>query len=251
MTLRARLVEAAFWALARSGLARPGAPINAVPFTTGDAVAVIVPHPDDEMIGCHHLIAATGHEVAYDLFYVTRHENDARLTEIRFAESARASAGLTVRNRVFWNFPDGNLAACREVLRDRLDEITPQYDYILAPAPNDRTPDHIPIAEETLAASGRDRLVWYRSTWWTFSLLEADFAVVGPAEDKRAALACFASQGHLPLGNVVTLSAWEARRGGISAESIEAFQKATTDRLSREPLNTLSIRTFAWLQRWP
>jgi hypothetical protein len=66
MILRARLVEDAFQALARSRLAGSGAATNAVSLALGDTVAVTVPHPDDETIGSHHLMAVTGHEIAYD-----------------------------------------------------------------------------------------------------------------------------------------------------------------------------------------
>jgi len=213
------------------------------------SVAILVPHPDDEIIGCFHFMSRYGSSMAIDLIYVT--EAPAKvLADLRRGESAEATKRLSISQRVCWGFTDGKLDVHRKDLRLRLEEINTRYDFIFCPAPSDLTPDHAVLAENAYALTSLDKLVWYRSTWWTFPLPAADFIVEGAAEEKRAALRCFKSQRNLALQNVVTLSGFEAAESCFFAESVEAFRFARSGEVAVFPINVLSAKACWKLRHW-
>lgn len=219
------------------------------------SIAILVPHPDDEVIGCYHFIKEVGKTVPIDLYYVTDggaggiQAETISLTDRRVAESGYATEGLPIRNREWWNLPDGNLSRHREVLRKRLVTLG-EYDLVLCPSPTDITPDHAALADVALLSVNIYRLLWYRSTWLTFPLSASDISVCGDAAQKRRALRCFFSQCNLALGNTITLSSVEARLCGSNASSIEAFRYATSGSLGWRPVNILSISAIKKLQEW-
>lgn len=219
------------------------------------AVAILVPHPDDEVIGCYHFINEIGKSVAVDLYYVTDggageiQAESISLSDRRVDESGRATVGMPIRNREWWDFPDGNLSGHREVLHNRL-EMLVEYDLVLCPAPTDITPDHAVLADVLLRSVNIEKLLWYRSTWLTFPLSASDYAVCGDAAQKRRALRCFISQRNLALGNTITLSGFEARLCGSNASSIEAFRYAISGSLGWHPVNILSISAIKKLKEW-
>lgn len=216
--------------------------------------AILVPHPDDEVIGCYHFINEIGKSVAVDLYYVTDggaggiHGGDV-LVEQRAAESNRAIEGLPIRKRDWWGFPDGKLDDHRVALQQRLAALG-EYDLVLCPAPTDITPDHAVLADVTLLAVNIEKLLWYRSTWLTFPLWISDFAIGGEASQKRKALKCFFSQSHLALGNTITLSEIESKFCGLDTFSIEAFRFAKSGNLDWQPVNVLSIGAIGKLKEW-
>lgn len=218
-------------------------------FPENSKIAILVPHPDDEIVGCFHFLQKAGTEYTIDLIYITD-EADASLASERREESRAATRSLSINEKHWWHLPDGGLHSERDVLRRRLNGIVSKYDFIFCPAINDRTSDHIPIAEEAYAVIPAGRLIWYRSTWWTFSISSADFIFSGKSSDKRRALSCFQTQRALSLNNPVYLSGIEARYFGLQMESVELFQFATSNSLSKTPFNALSIKSAFRIKRW-
>lgn len=213
------------------------------------SVAVVVPHHDDEVIGTYHFLTELGSVIPIDLHYVTS-DKRTNVARIRYDESMRAINSIKIRNRLHWGFIDGELNCQRNEVVKKIKDMVGEYDLILCPAPNDRTPDHAILGMEAYNIIPHKKLLWYRSTWWTFPLHSADFYVVGDARSKLKALREFKSQSHLALRNVITLSALEMRRCGIKAESAEAFRYASECISTMRPLNVLSImsvwRIFNW-----
>lgn len=255
--MKARLVEwlthgmACFMTL-KVGASRRPSGLNAFPPVS--AVAILVPHPDDEVIGCFHLINGLAGRVAVDLYYVTDGcanglQKQPDLSKRRFAESERATAGLAIRKRVNWDLPDGNLQEYQDRLKGLLASLQ-GYELVLCPAPTDLTPDHAALAGATLSALGAGRLMWYRSTWLTFPLHAADFVATGELRVKKKALQHFATQRNLALGNVVTFAAVEAKACGLGCLSAEAFRWAKSGDLDWQPVNVLSVGTPEKLKEW-
>lgn len=215
----------------------------------GRTIAILVPHPDDEVIGCFHFAEQFGSEFTIDLIYVTEAE-DQRLKNMRWLESGRATESLPVSARIRWGFPDGALVVCRDELRARLRELGNCYDVVLSPAPNDQTPDHAVLADEVLSVIDVKRIFWYRSTWLTFKLSEADFVVRGSAMTKKLALDCFVSQRALALKNSIGIGRIEAANLGDFSNSIEGFRRATSGVSCSKPLNVLSFKTVFRIWGW-
>jgi LmbE family N-acetylglucosaminyl deacetylase len=208
---------------------------------TQESIAILVPHPDDEVIGCFFLIEEIGSDVPIDLIYVSE-QPETTLAQTRRGESLEATNGLVVRDRIWWSLPDGGLNLARSQLRERFLKIRSAYDLVLCPAPWDKTSDHRVIAEEALRSLPTSHLVWYRSTWFTFGLHEASFVVLGPARKKRSALRRYRTQEAIALQNAVSVSMLEAKRYGYRSSSAEAFRLASSGNLDLEPLNVLSIK---------
>ena len=211
------------------------------------SIAILVPHPDDEVIGCFYFVQRYGPTSPIDLIYVTE---DCRPTvaEVRRREAANATSKLPVRRKENWGFPDGALQSRCSALRERITNVSERYQLILCPAPWDRTPDHRTLAEETydaMAAKSRlHHLVWYRSTWLTFPLSDANLIIPGSIAEKRRALRSFTSQRALALQNVVSISRLESRRWGPETGAAEGFRVADAGTLPRSPVNALSIGTL-------
>jgi LmbE family N-acetylglucosaminyl deacetylase len=208
-------------------------------------ICILVPHPDDEIIGCFHLLQQIGRLASVDLVYVTE-DTSAVIASCRREESAAATATLRVRDRIWWSYPDGHLVRYQESLRQRLIDVAQRYKLILCVAPNDRTPDHSVLAAEAYSIIPNEKLLWYRSTWLTFPLYAADIIVSGQAKEKLSKLRLFRSQKNLNLVNVVRISAIEARRCCLSNSSVEAFRFAISGEVHVPPVNVLSIISW-WL----
>lgn len=250
--LKVRIIERLTWTFSGREIERKteaGIPQSLSELKVGGAVGILVPHPDDEIIGCFNFMCRYGPNLPIDLIYATESSN-RDLAAVRRGESVDATKGLSITQRYWWGFTDGNLDVYRHELRLHLEEAARRYDYIFCPAPNDLTPDHAVLAENAYAMIPLDKLVWYRSTWWTFPFSAADFVVEGDAERKRAALRCFKSQNKLALQNVVTLSRFEAGRAGFMAESVEAFRFARSGDVAVSPVNVLSVKACWKLRHW-
>ncbi len=215
----------------------------------GAQIAVLVPHPDDEVIATYHFIETFGEDHHIDLIYVTESVESATRCE-RFAESAAATAELRVRNTARWGFVDGSLRHDDPALLGKLQEIAESYAIFLAPCPVDVTPDHAELAMAASRLLPATKLLWYRSTWLTFTLDQADLVVTGSAARKRDALRSFRTQSGLALQNVVSFAEAEARRAGLPAASLEAFRLASSGAPRIKPLNSLSLGSLMRFYRW-
>lgn len=212
-------------------------------------ICLLIPHPDDEVVGCFHFIERLGSTSKIDLIYVTK-ELSTEMATKRFRESSKATEALVINNYLQWDFPDGNLINHRTSLIQHLKKLQSKYDLILCPAPNDKTVDHAVLAEVAYTQTPLNKLLWYRSTWLTFPLRDADFVVEGGASKKRAALHHYKTQSKLALQNVVSLSTLEARFCGYHADSVEGFRYASSGLIKDDPLNVLSLKSLIRLRNW-
>ncbi|MBK7353136.1 MAG: PIG-L family deacetylase [Nitrosomonas sp.] len=212
-------------------------------------ICLLIPHPDDEVVGCFHFIERLGPTTTIDLIYVTK-ELSTEMATKRFRESSKATEALVINNYLQWDFPDGNLINHRVSLIQRMTELQDKYDLILCPAPNDKTADHAVLAQVAYNQISLSKLLWYRSTWLTFPLRNADFVVEGKASKKRAALRHYKTQSKLALQNVVSLSTLEARFCGFHADSVEGFRYASSELMKDDPLNVLSLKSLIRLRDW-
>ncbi|MCS7064110.1 MAG: PIG-L family deacetylase [Methylacidiphilales bacterium] len=203
-------------------------------------VAILVPHPDDEIIGLYHFMELIHNKAEITLFYLTD-SSDINLAKKRRFESQRAIASLNVRQRIYCGLPDGRLQHHKDSLIKLLHNLSTDYDIVLSPTPNDVTPDHQVIGQLAYEIIPHNSLIWYRSTWWTFTIKEADFVVTGNANSKLNALRHFRTQSNLALRNTVILSAIEALFHGIETSSIESFRYASRGIPNTKPINTLSF----------
>ena len=212
-------------------------------------ICLLIPHPDDEAVGCFHFIEHIGSTASIDLIYVTR-ELSTEIATKRFEESNKAIKGLVINACHQWDFPDGNLINHRITLVQHITEIQNKYNLILCPAPNDKTTDHAVLAEVAYTQIPLNKLLWYRSTWLTFPLRDADFVIEGQATKKRAALRHYKTQSKLALQNVVSLSTLEAQYHGLNCDSVEGFRYASSGLIDTIPLNVLSLKSLIRLRSW-
>lgn len=209
---------------------------------------VIAPHSDDECLGCFHLLRQreSAHRLTVAIL-TTKGSHDER-----HRESASALREVPIEGLDAWAFKDGEVAGSIDSLKQRLREQLDKYDVFFSPAPNDVTPDHVVVANAVLDVIPLERVIWYRSTYWTFGASDADFVITGSSADKKRTLSNYRSQRKLALGNAVEYSVWEAKRIGMEGGvSLEAFQYASSNRLRTPPLNTLSLRDVTRMKGWP
>lgn len=222
------------------------------------AIAILVPHPDDEVIGCFHLISTLGKDIPIDLYYITGNpisqssEGIDNLALRRRKESESATSNLPIRKKTYWNFTDGDLSNNQNELKSRLLTLEENdvYTHVLSPSITDLTPDHFELAKAALSTINKTRIVWYRSTYLTFPIFSADFIASGNAKEKLQSLLCFKSQKNLALSNVVNASKVEAYSYGIRATSLEAFRFASSGPLKWSPINVLAISVILKLRKW-
>lgn len=215
-----------------------------------DCVLIVAPHYDDEVVGCFHFLTRFANDCTMQVAFVSEDLDDREYAMARLRESISVLAPAGVVDLHHWQLGDGDVGASEELLAEKLRECNELFDYILTPAPNDRTPDHMVIARVASEVCSPQKLIWYRSTWWTFSLEEADFVVSGSGSAKRRALRRFSTQSALSLSNAVSFSRWEALRSGMRVESVEAFQFGSSRRLSPRPMNILSLKSLLRLGSW-
>ena len=130
-------------------------------------VLVVVPHPDDEVIGSGGAIilhSEQGDRVKV-VFVTDGAAGDALgyyggqdYLELRREEAGRAGAILGVDELVFWNYPDGRLAEALD-LADRLEALleADRPDIIYRPSTLEVHPDHWALAVGVEEALRRHR----------------------------------------------------------------------------------------------
>lgn len=162
---------------------------------TAQSLLVVAPHPDDEVIGCGGLLAAhsrLGGEST--VLYLTCSEQRRR------EEALAAQAHLAVTRVVELNLPEGHVKLteqCRENVRRLLREIQPRT--IMLPSTGDPHPDHRSahtIFSELLSAAvdeAETELLFYE-TFTPLCQANAWLDITSTAQQKWAALACYASQ---------------------------------------------------------
>jgi len=216
----------------------------------GRRVVVIAPHNDDEVIGCWFFLKALSSSADIHVVVVTFHEDDDALVCARQRETREALSMIGVSEPEYWNIPDGRVKEFSSVISARLEGVDEHADYVLCPAPNDVTPDHVPIGNAALAHVNKRKVIWYRSTWWTFPIQNADFIVKGGFFEKITVIKLFKSQRKIALSRSVGLSFVECVLKSLRVSACEAFMFADEGRLSDKPLNSISLkhvlRVFFW-----
>ena len=173
----------------------------------GHRVAVVAPHPDDELLGCggtlcKHLDA--GDDVS--IVFVTSGERTAALSlhakeqrvSRREAEAAAAAAtlGLGPDRLMFLRYPDGGVAAGRPAatsLAQALQGLAPDLVYV--PFPYEAHADHVAAAQLVAGALATVRSVRTISLYevWTPLCPNTVVDVTEHFQRKIDALACYTS----------------------------------------------------------
>lgn len=112
---------------------------------------VIAPHPDDEALGCAGtLLQILKKDVSSLIIYLTSGERlygdpSREVAEKRKEEAVSSSGMLGFRERLFLDFPDGEIDRHKERICGKLSEIIEQRkpDMVLSPSPIDYHADHI------------------------------------------------------------------------------------------------------------
>lgn len=144
------------------------------PVPEAKKVLVFAPHADDETFGCGgtiYLYSSAGIEVhlviVSDGGKIFSPEYDSEEVVLRRRQEAlSASRILGVRQTMFLDFPDGELAEHKDDIRKKLYDIasTLNPDLIFAPSPTDLHADHVTVADlamQVLAALPGARLAFY------------------------------------------------------------------------------------------
>jgi LmbE family N-acetylglucosaminyl deacetylase len=188
-------------------------------------VLVIVPHFDDEVLGCGGTLAGLADKSKVHLVYATNGRGAENLSmpgvkadpaldmgEIRKKESlaALATLGIPAGNARFLGVKENEVAAHADEIRRELAGILAELkpDFVLAPFRYDRHTDHVAlnsIARNLLAGGGATLLEYFvyyrwkllpsgdlRTTIRPGSLVSVDIGAEGKC--KREALNCFTSQ---------------------------------------------------------
>lgn len=216
----------------------------------GKRILIIAPHNDDEVIGCWHFMSSLSHRAHIEIVFATHTKDNRDLIKTRRNESRLALAGLQICGIRYWDIEDGQAAAERNAIISELEGLKDEWDYILCTAPNDRTPDHRTIGSILALHIPLEKLLWYRSTWWTFTPRSADFKVTGDFAGKQLALACFESQRGIALSRSVRFSQIEELVASGNLRSTERFKFASDDNLAIAPLNSISPYHLPRLLFW-
>lgn len=156
------------------------------PSTLPGRVLVVAPHPDDEVLGCGGLLAFHAERGDRVRVLVLSGAPDGPRAE----ESRAAARVLGVEDLRFLGLADGGLAREPELaerLASELTEFAPELVY--APCPTESHPDHRAAARAVLAA----------------------FPGEGVRE-RAARLLCYAINDPVPVGLLVDVSRWHARK---------------------------------------
>lgn len=216
----------------------------------GKRILIIAPHHDDEVIGCWHFMRALSGLAEIEIAFITCERNNEELTNTRREESARALKGIIIDQVKYLSVQDGVAKGSGEAIGQRVGALSGSIDYVLCPAPNDETIDHRVISEAVANHVQLEKLIWYRSTWWTFGPKCADMVVRGPISEKLTALGFFCSQSHIALERSVRLSCIEQFLSTGTFSSAELFMRAVSNRLSGSPLNSISLYHLPRLLNW-
>lgn len=217
---------------------------------TEKRILIIAPHNDDEVIGCWFLMRKLSARAKITVAVATAHVKRPDLAETRRAETREALSRAGISDIQYWKIPDNCADCCDDKIDNNLRSANSQWDYILCPAPNDRTPDHGAIAKRACLTIADHKLIWYRSTWWTFTGRNADFSVEGSFADKKSAIELFKSQRNIALLRTLHLSLVENLLRGKMPRPAELFLFANRDRLAKNPLNSISLYHFPRILYW-
>lgn len=215
-------------------------------------VLIVVPHPDDECLGCGGLIAALrAKNIAVRLILVTDGGGAGGLPEgaaqQRQAEFLRAAAVLGVDDCESWQAVDGafsDSAAFQARVRQSLLDFAP--DAVLLPSPLDYHRDHARIAAALVAEVSRAASVRWAVLYEIWSPLPVTHVldITDFFAQKMAALACHETA--LACGDyaaaVEGLNRYRALYLGGAGRFAEAFVVLSREQLASRFSQLLSLR---------
>ena len=121
-------------------------------------VMVFAPHPDDEALGCAGtLLKILKKDVSSLIIFMTNGEKlygdpSREVARRRKEEAVRSSGLLGFREKLFLDFPDGEIDSNKEDIYGKLSEIIEQRrpDMVLSPSPIDYHADHLATSKIAL-----------------------------------------------------------------------------------------------------
>ncbi len=216
-------------------------PYNAVQMLSAKRLLVLAPHPDDEVLGCGGLIAATLAGGAEVQVLVASDGGQGGDPVLREQESIAAAEVLSVGdNRLrpqFWRLPDRGLREVSGLVSRLKDLITASLaDCVLLPSPFEIHPDHRALCiaglQAICASESKAELLFYEVGQPLMPNLLVD--ITTQLDRKRAALQCFASQLAVQDYDeqLLGLNRFRAYTLGPAVTHAEAFWRVAPDALA-------------------
>lgn len=117
-------------------------------------VLILVPHPDDEALGCSGSITLLNNKGAHStIVYLTNGERlygdpSEDIAKKRIEEAKKVSNMLGCKETLFLNFPDGETSKYKDKIYKKLQEIIigKRPELVFAPSPVDFHADHISLS---------------------------------------------------------------------------------------------------------
>lgn len=215
-------------------------PYSALRSLPAHRLLVLAPHPDDEVLGCGGLIAATLAERGLVQVLIVSDGGRGGDPDERERES-RAAAAVLADGRPglelsFWRLPD-RAVADEPALVSRLQHLVRSTapDAVLVPSPFEIHPDHRAVCLAGLHAlrgAGPCELLFYEIGQALMPDLLVD--ITPQLALKRAALRCFASQmaGQAYDEQLLGLNRFRAYTLGPAVTHAEAFQRVPAQAVS-------------------
>lgn len=208
---------------------------------------VLAPHPDDEVFGCGGAIAShvrSGQPVCVVVL------TDGALyaeAEVRQQESLAAAQVLGYGAPEFWNFPDGGLPYCEELVLRLVDKIARcGADLVYAPSPLEFHPDHRQtqmLAVEAMRRSAPHvQLAFYEVGAPLRPNVLLDITTL--LETKEAAMRCFVSQlkHQNYLAHIQALNYYRTYTLSAEVKSAEAFWRVSAQEFDQAMQNRTCAR---------
>ncbi|NJN27494.1 MAG: PIG-L family deacetylase [Cyclobacteriaceae bacterium] len=203
-------------------------------FQDGKRILLLIPHFDDEVLGLYGFLKQESNRQKIDIIYLTDGKNCLKskfiknITDIRTEESNKALQGISVHRKFYYTLPDGFLHNHQNELEELIQKhLMGNYDFVLTTAPNDNTPDHAILAQATenvVRQFRNTRILYYRSTWCTFPIHDAEYKYVSSIKSKATALMHYRSQNNIPLINTLLYSMHETK-SKQAVEGIISYKK--------------------------
>jgi len=152
-----------------------------------DKIAILSPHPDDEMIGCGGLLCKYGSQCDVYLLTDGRYGdpdiNPKKMVEIRLKEFTSVMNIVNVNSYKCLGIEDSHLLENKkEFSKLSLKE----YDYILIPNPSDSHPDHMAVSRMLKKQQYGTAQIVYYEIWNTLN--PTHYIDITDVKDKKASI---------------------------------------------------------------
>lgn len=215
-------------------------------FSHYKSALVLIPHPDDEIIGCGGILSYMN-EIGIDInfLYITSGENGLKRNMrdknpyIREKEAALALTELGICDPImdFLRVEDGNISSNLILVKDYIDRIlfNNKIDLVFVPSYYEEHPDHFSIAEAlSYTKSGSEIMIAMYEVW---SPLRPNclFSINNYYEYKIRALKRYQTQNYLRICDMAkSLAEYRGcRKLGIRKQHCEAFYLCNQEEFKR------------------